>query len=144
MLVADVRDAGGFVLVVRGVAEGVLAAGGDAGGAHAQAGLPGGAPGDADAHVAVGGGAARQFDDAADDLAAEVTEAGFQAQGAGVPFGADATRQLVRADDAGEFTVPRNYFAAVKGQLVARLTMAQVDAALAGAAGANGGTGAAE
>jgi hypothetical protein len=51
---------------------------------------------------------------------------------------------VVRADDAGEFTVPRNYFAAVKGQLVARLTMAQVDAALAGAAGANGGTGAAE
>ena len=51
---------------------------------------------------------------------------------------------VVRAEDAGEFTVPRNYFAAVKGQLVARLTMAQVDAALAGAAGADGGTGAAE
>ena len=51
---------------------------------------------------------------------------------------------VVRAEDAGEFTVPRNYFVATEGQLIARLTMAQVDAALAGAAGANGGTGAAE
>ena len=51
---------------------------------------------------------------------------------------------VVRAEDAGEFTVPRNYFVATEGQLIARLTMAQVDAALAGAAEANGGTGAAE
>ncbi|MCH2486584.1 MAG: hypothetical protein MK010_02425 [Erythrobacter sp.] len=40
---------------------------------------------------------------------------------------------VARADDAGEFTVPRNYFAAAEGQLMARLTMAQIDAALAGA-----------
>ena len=38
---------------------------------------------------------------------------------------------VVRAEDAGEFTVPRNYFVATEGQLIARLTMAQVDAALA-------------